>query len=152
VGIVSILSSFRLRHAAAALALAAGGCSDAGAPGTGERITISAEDLGRAYADGEASAQRKYGNRRLRVTGVVTGTSFDSTDNFVLRMKGPDPLVDVHLTISDEARARAEGVAKGSLLTLLCEGATEVLGSPTLDGCTFEPAEEEGRSKDKRAP
>jgi hypothetical protein len=132
------LAFFPFRRASLALALAAGACSDRDSPRAGERITISAVDLGKAYADGEPSAQRKYGNRRLRVTGIVTGTNVDATDNFVLRMKGPDPLIDVHLTISDEARAEAEDVTRGSQLTLLCEGATEVLGSPTLDGCTFE--------------
>jgi hypothetical protein len=129
----------------AALVLAATACSDGEAPDASERITISAVDLGKAYADSESSAQRRYGNRRLRVSGVVTGSSLDVSDNTVLRMKGPDPLVDIHLTISDEAKAQAENVAKGSKMTLLCEGATEVLGSPTLDGCTFEtPAQNAG--------
>ncbi|HEX8214531.1 MAG TPA: hypothetical protein VF582_03555 [Allosphingosinicella sp.] len=148
---MSILQTPSFMRAAAALALVVASCSDAGAPGTGERITISAVDLGRAYADGEASAQRKYGNRRLRVSGVVTGSNIDSTENFVLRMKGPDPLVDVHLTVSDEARAQAKGVARGSEITLLCEGATEVLGSPTLDGCTFEIPANEDQAKSNAA-
>ena len=135
----------------AALVLAAAACSEGEAPGASERITISAVDLGKAYADSESSAQRRYGNRRLRVSGVVTGMSLDVSDNIVLRMKGPDPLVDVHLTISDEAKAQAENVARGSRMTFLCEGATEVLGSPTLDGCTFETPPKEADPENKTA-
>jgi hypothetical protein len=134
-----------------ALALAAAACTDAEAPGASERITISAVELGKAYADSEPSAQRRYGNRRLRVSGVVTGSSLDVSDNIVLRMKGPDPLVDVHLTISEEAKTQAENVERGSQMTLLCEGATEVLGSPTLDGCTFETPPQEAGHENKTA-
>lgn len=151
VGDMSIGPPLLFRFAAALPALMMLSCSDAEAPGTGERITISAAELGRAYAESDSAAQRKYGNRRLRVTGIVTGTGGDAADNVVLRMQGPDPLVDVHLTVSEEARAEAEGVAKGSQQTLLCEGATEVLGSPTLDGCTFEPAEEETQATNSAA-
>ena len=142
VAVMARLSPFL---SAAALALMAAACGDSEPPGPGERISLSAEDLGRAYADSEPAAQKRYGNRRLRVTGVITGMGIDVSDNFVLRMKGPDPLIDVHLTIADEARAEAETVKRGTKLTLLCEGATEVLGSPTLDGCTFEtPADGPG--------
>jgi hypothetical protein len=44
--------------------------------------------------------------------------------------------------VVEDSREQAERVSKGSELTMRCEGAAEVLGSPTLDGCTFGRAAE----------
>lgn len=133
--------------AIAVLALVSASCSEGDSYRPGERVSVTAEALGTAYAESEPAAQQEFGNRRLRVTGIVTGMGIDASENFVLRMKGPDPLIDVHLTIADDARAEAERIGRGTKLVLLCQGATEVLGSPTLDGCTFEHPPSAGGAK-----
>lgn len=124
---------------AAAMAMGAS-CSREQAAPSGEYVAISAVELGRAYADSPSSAQEDYGKRRLRVTGTVTGITSDAADHAVIKMKGPTELIDVYLTLLDEEKDKAVTVQKGSELTLHCEGATLIIGSPTLDGCTFDPA------------
>lgn len=100
-------------------------------------LSVTAMQLGEAYAASEAQAQARYGNRDLVVTGTVTLVTTDPANNAVIRMKGSDELHDVFLTLFEGEKARAQHVEKGSRLTLRCEGATLVIGSPTLDGCTF---------------
>jgi len=117
----------------------AASCDRAPSVPNGAPLSISAVDLGAAYADDESKTQRDYGNRRLLVTGMVTGVTSDFEDNEVVRMKGPTNLIDVHLTLAKEARSQAQTIRKGSVVTLRCEGATLVIGSPTLDGCALQP-------------
>jgi len=124
---------------AAALAALLTSCNEtADAPADAGPLKVTAEQLGQAYAESESVAQAKYGNRDLVVTGIVTMVTADPADNAVIRMKGSDPLHDVFLTLFETEKAKASGVNRGAKLTLRCEGATLVIGSPTLDGCTFE--------------
>lgn len=120
-------------------AMTAGCGGEEPAPGD-EYVTISAVELGRAYEESPATAQEQYGKRRLRVTGMVTNVTTDFADHAVIKMRGPTELIDLHFTLLEEAKAQAEQVRKGSEATLLCEGATLVIGSPTLDGCIVEGA------------
>jgi len=119
----------------AGLALASCGAEDP--PANGEPIEITAAQLSDAYDDSEPAAQRKYGIRSMMVTGTVTGFTTDALEHVVIRMRGADQYQDVYLTLDDEEKKRAGAVKRGSQLTLRCERATLILGSPTLDGCTF---------------
>lgn len=135
-----------LRHRPVAalllLSLGAASCYEAPVPKNAPPLDVTAVHLSKAYEDSEGAAQRRYGNRPLRVTGRVTAITSDPADNAVIRMKGGSIFTDVYLTVTEDSREQSERVTKGSELTMRCEGAAEVLGSPTLDGCTFErPAE-----------
>ena len=132
---------------AAALALLAACDGAADAPGEAGPPKVTAEQLGQAYAESESAAQAKYGNRDLVVAGTVTNVTVDAADHAVIRMKGSDELHDVFLTLFDEETARAAEVKRGDALTLHCEGATLVIGSPTLDGCTFEDGDRSEAAK-----
>lgn len=132
-----------LRHLAGlgVFGVLAAACSgEETAPPDGQYVTISAVELGRAYEESPATAQEEYGKRRLRVTGTVTNVTTDFADHAVIKMRGPSELVDLHFTLLEEAKEQAQKVRKGSEVTLLCEGATLVIGSPTLDGCMLEGA------------
>jgi hypothetical protein len=122
--------------AAASLATASCGGEQSRVP-SGQPIAVTAAQLAGAYEESERAAQREYGNRRLLVTGTVTRVTVDFQDNPVLRMQGLPGLTDVHLTLAEEAKAQADDVKPSAQMTLACEGATLVIGSPTLDGCTF---------------
>ena len=140
----------RHRRAATLLALSFGAasCNPQEIPKNAPPVEITAVQLSKAYEDSEGSAQRRYGNRPLKVTGRVTAITSDPADNAVIRLKGGSLFTDVYLTVAEDHREQAERVSKGSELTMRCEGAAEVLGSPTLDGCTFErPAEAVGKPK-----
>lgn len=124
--------------ALAGACLATASCEEEqGRASNGKLVEVTAAQLASAYEDSETKAQKEYGNRRLSVTGVVTRVTVDPQDNPVVRMQGLPGLTDVHLTLAEEARAEADGVKPGAQMTLRCEGATLVIGSPTLDGCTF---------------
>jgi hypothetical protein len=122
---------------AAVAGLAVASCSGEDAPANGEPIKVTAAQLSEAYDDSEPAAQRKYGIRSMVVTGTVTGFTTDAMDHVVIRMRGADQYQDVYLTLADEEKKRAGDVKRGSELVLRCERATLILGSPTLDGCSF---------------
>jgi len=120
--------------------LALTSCGDEGSsPANGEPINVTAAQLSKAYDDSEPAAQRRYGIRSMLVTGTVTGLTTDTLDNVVVRMRGADQYQDVFLTLAEEEKEKggARNVKKGAELVLRCERATLILGSPTLDGCTF---------------
>lgn len=148
----AIFHSQPLRHGRSAallvLSLGAASCNPEEIPKDAPPVEVTAVQLSKAYEDSEGSAQRRYGNRPLKVTGRVTAITSDPADNAVIRLKGGSLFTDVYLTVAEDHREQAEQMSKGSELTMRCEGAAEVLGSPTLDGCTFEPpAEATGKPK-----
>jgi hypothetical protein len=69
------------RHGALAalvlLGLGASSCKPEEVPENAPPLEVTAVQLSKAYEDSESSAQRRYGNRPLRVTGRVTAITSD---------------------------------------------------------------------------
>ena len=102
-------------------------------------LAVSAAQLARAYDDNEAAAQRDYGGRPLFVAGKVSGVDLDIVDNPVVQLDGTGMFQDVHANLTDSDKPKAADLHKGQSVDLLCQDVSEVIGSPILKDCAFEP-------------
>lgn len=99
---------------------------------------VTAVELFRAYEANEAAAQERYGNRPLRVTGMVSGVDLDLTDNPVVKLATPNEFMSASANLADVSKPKASGLVKGQKIVLLCSGVSEVISIPQLADCVIQ--------------
>ena len=107
--------------------------------GTG--ITISAEDLSKAYESNEAEAAKLYQGKILIVTGTVGTTSTPAEGMgrpaVILVDSRQKPIVNALGFATDEKDAIAK-LKIGQKVTVKCKGVGTVLGSVGLEDCVLQ--------------
>ena len=106
------------------------------APVSGDAVEVTALQLVKDYKDDDISADDKYRNRQLRVTGKLSVVGRDVFDM-------EDPTVVRFVTAAGEVQARFVGAAPkslkaGQLVVLLCTGAGYQMVMALLGGCAVE--------------
>lgn len=97
-------------------------------------IAVTATKLVDDYEANEVSADNLYKGKRLAVTGKVGGINKDFTDSVYVELETTKPFqMNVHA--GDVAPDVAAGLTKGATITVECEGAGMVLGTPMLNEC-----------------
>jgi len=99
---------------------------------------VTAQELFAAYDANEARAQQTYGNRPLRVSGVVSAVTLDLMDKPTVTLATENQFQSVTILNSESVEARAADLDKGDQITALCGGVSEVVGSPVLKECVIE--------------
>lgn len=100
-------------------------------------LKIKASELSRAYDENEASADSKYKNKILEVTGIVTSIDKDVTDQTVIILRGVDDFNGVHAAMKEDQEKISVQVRKGMKITVRCKSEGEIVGSAMLEKCSF---------------
>lgn len=102
----------------------------------GPPVEVTARQLHADYSANEVSADEKYRDRVLRVTGKVTAIKKDITDDAYVTLGTANEFESVHAHFADE---KALGALKtGQKIVARCVGNNVVIGSPQLADCVLE--------------
>ena len=96
-------------------------------------LAVSSRDLAAAYDANEVRAQQTYGDRKLLVSGTVTGITLDFMDEPVVQLNGVNQFLDVQADLNDKQAAAS--LNRGQQVRLLCGSITEVISAPMLSDC-----------------
>lgn len=99
-----------------------------------DALAVDASGLHAAYGENEVAANQMYKGKLLRVSGVVEAIDSGIGDepNVRLSAGGFDSVL-----VKGLPSATAAGLTKGQRITLVCNGAGEIVGSPVLDDCVL---------------
>ena len=97
-------------------------------------MDVSVTELVAAYDKNEAAAQITYGNRMLRVTGMVEKINLGPDDEPFVNLAGGQ-LLPAQLHFGNGFAAQAAQLEKGRQYAFLCTNVSEILGSPMLKDC-----------------
>jgi hypothetical protein len=83
-------------------------------------IPVTSENLTREYNEDEKTANTKYLNKPLEVTGIVSSVTSNQDGNLVITLASGDPMAETQCTMAD----KDVKVAKGQNVTLVgfCKG------------------------------
>lgn len=98
-------------------------------------LKVTADELYQAYDANEAGAQARYGSRVLEVSGVVVSVDLDFMDEPVVRLATSNQFSSAMVDLVEADKPRASMLQKGQNLTVVCQGLSEVAGSPSLKDC-----------------
>jgi hypothetical protein len=96
-------------------------------------LEVSAADLFAAYEANEVAADNQYKGKLLAVTGTVAGINKDFTDEVYVEIGTSNQFMSIQARGIDPAVAA--GLQKGTKVTVVCEGAGLMVGSPILNEC-----------------
>ncbi|PRZ56138.1 OB-fold protein [Paraburkholderia fungorum] len=98
-------------------------------------IDISANQLFAEYKGNEVLADTKYKGRRLAVNGIVTEIGKDFSGDPYVNLATGQMYENVRGNFQKSAISRLSELHRGDSVTLTCDGAGMIVGSPMLD-CT----------------
>jgi len=102
-------------------------------------LRLTALELGFEYERNEVSADQKFKDKPLVVTGMVAEIGKDVTDDvYVLLSSGLNLNPIVHATLRKDAIPHAATLAPGNQVNLACIGSGKTMGMPILIACKFE--------------
>jgi hypothetical protein len=102
-------------------------------------LAVTAAQLFNAYANNEATAQGYFGDRLLLVSGTVDKVTLDFSDDPVVGLKTPNQFMDAQAALAEDAHDEAGNFNPGDKAELLCEGVSEIAGTPMLKNCRTAP-------------
>jgi hypothetical protein len=127
------------RPAAVAPAAAAPSAPTAPAAPTAKApdVTVDAIKLWRDYDANEVAADGAYKGKLLQVTGTVASIDKDILGDIVVHLRSPNEFMNTRATLEKSETSKAAALNKGAHVTLQCTGKGRIVGSPSLDDCTF---------------
>ena len=105
------------------------------APPASRTPEISATDLWMTYSRDPADADRRYRDRSLVVTGMLSSIGRDFGGGVVLRLGTGDAFSAVSATLATRNEPALAGLARGQVVSLICVGRGAIMGAPLLAGC-----------------
>lgn len=99
------------------------------APKTARDVTAAA--LWSEYQSNEKAANARYKGEALDVTGQVAGMDTDLVGSVIVRLESPNPFSPTRAYLADSSAPPG----RGSEVTMRCQGAGMMLGSPVLRDC-----------------
>lgn len=103
-------------------------------------IEVSAKQLAADYSANEVSADQRYKDKVLQVSGTVESINKDITDDIYIVLTGADDefgMDGVHCSFSKGHTNEAAALSKGQKIIIKGIGAGMIMGSAQLSGCTI---------------
>jgi len=103
-------------------------------------LETKASTMINTYKDNEVRADAIYKGKTLKVTGIVHSISSDVTDKAVVHLapQGDEyAFTSVDASGDNKFHNQAINLRKGTMITIICIGDGEILGSPLLKNCRF---------------
>jgi tRNA_anti-like len=121
--------------------------SSSGSPANNNvpQLEVNAQQLSKAFQTNEAKAKLDYGDKTLKVSGVVKDIDLDFSDKPVIKLRGSGDVQGMGINSAGKmtdvsanglSKEDAAAINKGQKLTVVCSGVDEVLGAPQLSDCT----------------
>lgn len=104
-------------------------------PAASDAIAVDARALLAAYAANEVAADQQFKGRKLRVAGTIRSIDSGMGDEPSIRLIAGD---FESVLVRGVPAATAATLRKGQGITVMCEGAGEIIGSPVLDKCVIQ--------------
>jgi len=102
-------------------------------------VTVTAADLWTAYTRDPGTADRRFRDKTISVTGsVATVPARDFRGDMILRLATSDSMETVRASVSQSGAQNVIDVVKGQVVTMACTGRGALIGSPILDGCALQ--------------
>jgi len=98
---------------------------------------VDANELWNDYRENEVAADERYKGHVLIVDGVVASIDKDFLDHIVIRLKSRNEFMGTMATMEDAEKRTAASLRRGQRVLVQCRGGTMIMGSPTLEDCTF---------------
>lgn len=98
-------------------------------------IRVSAVQLFKAYHANEVSADVKYRDKALVVSGSVMDITKDIFDNVSVSLRTPNEFMPARAQVDESEHEKAGALRRGQQVTLACSGGGMLVGSPVLDDC-----------------
>lgn len=98
-------------------------------------IRVSAVQLFKAYHANEVSADVKYRDKALVVSGSVMDITKDIFDNVSVSLRTPNEFMPARAQVEESEHQKAGALSRGQQVTLACSGGGMLVGSPVLDDC-----------------
>ena len=123
----------------AILAAGSGTSAPAGtaAPVTGPALEVTAVQLASDYTANEVSADLRYKDKPLIVTGSIEAISKDFMDRVILRLGSGNQFLPVSATLVTGQTAQAATLSVGAAIKVRCTG-NGLLMSPQLSDCVIQ--------------
>lgn len=100
-------------------------------------VVVTSTQLFNDYEANEVAADNKYKGKRLLVTGTVASIDKGPFGGLVLRLATPNQFMSTMCSMERSEQSTLAELQKGEQVRVLCKGTGMVLGSPSLDDCTF---------------
>ena len=101
-------------------------------------VTVSAETLIKDYRENEVSADDKYRNKVLEVTGVVSQVKKESLSRIIVILQKPNTYLGVKCQLDKEYKEEAGELRTGDEITVIGKCAGLKYRSPYLRNCSLE--------------
>ncbi len=98
-------------------------------------IGVSSHQLFADYHANEVSADSKYKNKYIAVTGRITKIRKDAFDHMVIDLHTPNPFMNTQAIIREQDLEAVANLKRRQEIMLLCIGQGLFVGSPMLSEC-----------------
>lgn len=100
-------------------------------------IAVDAVDLWNEYDENEVSADQKYKNKQLEVTGKIDDIGKDIFDSIYITLKTDDMIGSVQVYFSDKDAESVAKLAKGDKVTVVGKGSGKSLTNVIIKKATI---------------
>ena len=100
-------------------------------------VVVTSSQLFNDYQANEVAADNRYKGKQLLVTGTVASVDKGPFGGLVLRLATPNQFMSAMCRMERSEQSELAQLQKGERVRVLCKGRGMVLGSPSLDDCTF---------------
>lgn len=102
-------------------------------------IQVSATEISQAYTDNEVSADNKYKNQIVEITGVIDTIGKDILNTPYITLKGSQAfLADVQCMFPDKAmQEKLANLSKGQKITVIGKVSGKVVMNVLINDCSF---------------
>ncbi|TXH06872.1 MAG: hypothetical protein E6Q06_04615 [Candidatus Moraniibacteriota bacterium] len=100
-------------------------------------VVVTSAALSKAYSENEVSADAKYKDKLIEVSGKVVSIDNGTFDNeIIIRLSdGQYDFNGLHCYMKESERDKALTMKKGQTVTLIGKGNSATIGSPVLKNC-----------------
>lgn len=99
-------------------------------------IKISADQIFQEYQRNEISADEKYKNKIIEVSGIIDSVGKDILDTMYVALKTSDIFGSVQCMLDNSELGKAVNLQKGASIILSCEPKGKIV-NVLLDGCVI---------------
>lgn len=99
-------------------------------------VQVEAVELWRAYQANEVSADSRFKDRKLFVTGDIHSITKDAFDSVIVSLQSPNQFMPSRAYLASGSVGAAEYLRRGQGVKMTCTGGGMIMGSPVLRDCT----------------
>lgn len=99
---------------------------------------VTAAKLWTDYDANEVSADNRYKNRSLAVSGIVDSIDKNAFNDVYVSLRSPNEFMPVHATLKSSQVSIAGNLTKGQQVVVNCTGGGRLVGTPILNDCVFQ--------------